>query len=87
MIYSRNNNVFIILDLVYGTHYRVSFKICKITCMRSEMTLKQPRPGKGFATIIAFAVLIMGSHVHGEGRHAHVDFCAVWTFLCLGVIQ
>ena len=55
--------------------------------MRSEMTLKQPRPGKGFATIIAFAVLIMGSHMHGEGRHAHVDFCAVRTFLRLGVIQ
>ena len=31
-------------------------KLINITCMRSEMTLKQPRPGKSFATIIAFAV-------------------------------
>ena len=84
MIYSKHNKVFIVLDVIYS---RVSFKICTITCMRSQMTLKQPRPGKGFATIIAFAVLIMGSHVHGEGRHADVDFCTIGTFLCLGVIQ
>lgn len=50
-----------------------------ITCMSSDVTLQEPRPGERFTTIGAFASLTVGSDVHRESRNRNVNFIAMRT--------
>ena len=50
------------------------------------MTLQQPRSAEGLAADVAAVLEVVGEDVHGERRHADVDFVTVWTLLSrLGV--
>ena len=47
--------------------------------MCAYVSLEQPWPGEALAAVVTLAALVVGAHVHAEGRYAHVDFVAVWT--------
>jgi hypothetical protein len=45
-------------------YIRIDLVFNLITCMSSDVTLQEPRPGERFTTIGAFASLTVGSDVH-----------------------
>lgn len=47
--------------------------------MGSDVSLKEPGAGETLATVGTFAALVVGPHVHREGRHGHVHLIAVGT--------
>lgn len=47
--------------------------------MRTNVSLKKPRSGETLSAVVALAALAVSAHVHGERRHGHVHFVAVWT--------
>ena len=47
--------------------------------MGPEVSLEQPWPGESLSAVIALAILIVSSQVHGKGRHGHVNLGAVRT--------
>lgn len=49
----------------------------RVTCVRTYVSLQQPRSGEALAAVVALAPLIVGPHVHAERRHADVDLVAV----------
>lgn len=47
--------------------------------VRAYVTLQQPWPGEALAAVLTLAALVMGAHVHREGRHRDVHLLAVRT--------
>lgn len=47
--------------------------------MGAYVALQQPGPREALAAILALAALVMGAHMHREGRHRHVHLFAVGT--------
>lgn len=49
------------------------------TCMRPDVSLKQPWPWKTLPTILTLTTLIVSSYVHWKCRHTNVQFIAMRT--------
>lgn len=47
--------------------------------MGSNVSLQEPGPGEALATVGTFAALVVGSHMHREGRHRDINLIAVGT--------
>lgn len=52
-----------------------------------HVTLEQPRPAEGLPADVTGVFEVMGQHVHGQGRHTHVDFVAMGAFLGALTVQ
>ncbi len=58
-----------------------------ITCVRSDMSLKKPRPREALSAEVAFAALVVSPEVHRVGRHRDVRLAAVRTLASLLVFE
>jgi len=52
-----------------------------------DVSLQEPGAGEALATVRALAALVVGPHVHREGRHGHIHLVTVGTTSSLLVTQ
>jgi hypothetical protein len=57
------------------------------TCVRSDMSLKKPRPREALSAEVAFAALVVSPEVHRVGRHRDVRLATVRTLAGLLVFE
>jgi hypothetical protein len=57
------------------------------TGVSPDVALEEPRSGEALSTEMAFAALVVGTEVHGVGRHGDVGLAAVRALPRLLVLQ
>ena len=55
-----------------------------VSCMRSQMPLKQPRSGECLSTKLTFVVEVVSEDVHTQSWHADIHLAANVTLLGVG---